>query len=74
MRISVVEKTFLEWRELRVSGLDHPLPVNGNTKWIMLTFDGTAFYGWTGQEPLDYGTHGDFYVMDGPTWERYSEF
>jgi len=51
-----------------------PLPVGGNTKWIMLTFDGTDFYGWTGPEPLDYGTHGKFYVMDGPTWDGYHEF
>jgi hypothetical protein len=51
-----------------------PLPVGGNTKWIMLTFDGTDFYGWTGPEPLDYGTHGKFYVMDGPTWDGYYEF
>jgi hypothetical protein len=40
----------------------------------MLTFDGTDFYGWTGPEPLDYGTHGKFYVMDGPTWDGYHEF
>jgi TAT (twin-arginine translocation) pathway signal sequence len=52
----------------------NPLPVGGNTKWIMLTFDGTDFYGWTGPEPLDYGTHGKFYVMDGPTWDGYYEF
>jgi hypothetical protein len=51
-----------------------PLPVNGNTKWIMLTFDGTDFYGWSGPEPLDYGTHGKFYVMNGPTWDGYYEF
>jgi hypothetical protein len=61
-----------------VSNIPHPmvtpLPVNGNTKWIMLTFDVTDFYGWTGPEPLDYGTHGKFYVMDGPTWDGYYEF
>jgi hypothetical protein len=51
-----------------------PLSVGENTKWIMLTFDGTDFYGWTGPEPLDYGTHGKFYVMDGPTWDGYHEF
>jgi hypothetical protein len=56
-----------------------PLPVDGNTKWIMLTFDGTDFYGWPGPEPpdyepLDYGTHGKFYVLDGPTWDGYYEF
>ena len=51
-----------------------PLRSNGNTKWIMLTFDGTDYYGWTGPEPLDYGTHGKFYVMDGPTWDGYYEF
>jgi hypothetical protein len=48
-----------------------PLPSNGGTKWIMLTFDGTEFYG---PEMLGYGTHGDFYVMDGPTWENYYDF
>jgi hypothetical protein len=47
-----------------------PLPVDGDTKWIMLTFEGTMF-----DEPfLGYGTHGDFIVMDGPTWENYNEF
>jgi len=54
-----------------VSNIPHPmvtpLPAGGNTKWIMLTFDGTDFYGWDqdGKPILDYGTHGDFYVMDG---------
>jgi hypothetical protein len=45
-----------------------PLPVNGDTKWIMLTFNGRMFY-----EPfLQYGTHGDFYVMNGrPRVEGY---
>jgi hypothetical protein len=45
-----------------------PLPSNGNTKWVMFTFDGTMYY-----EPiLGYGTHGDFYVMDGrPITEGY---
>jgi hypothetical protein len=53
-----------------------PLPVNGSTKWIMVTFDGTDFYGWNsdGTPILDYGTHGKFYVMDGPTWDGYYEF
>jgi hypothetical protein len=51
-----------------------PLPFGGDTKWIMLTFDETDFYGWSGPEPLDYGTHGKFYVMDGPTWDSYYEF
>jgi hypothetical protein len=53
-----------------------PLPVSGNTKWIMLTFDGTDFYGWNsdGTPILDYGTHGKFYVLDGPTWDNYLEF
>ena len=51
-----------------------PLPIGGDTKWIMLTFDETDFYGWSGPEPLDYGTHGKFYVMDGPTWDGYYEF
>jgi hypothetical protein len=54
-----------------VSNIPHsmvtPIPDGGNTKWIMLTFDGTDFYGWDqdGKPILDYGTHGDFYVMDG---------
>jgi hypothetical protein len=54
-----------------VSNIPHPMvtpiPDGGNTKWIMLTFDGTDFYGWDqeGYPILDYGTHGDFYVMDG---------
>jgi hypothetical protein len=53
-----------------------PLPVGEDTKWIMLTFDGTDFYGWDsdGTPILDYGTHGKFYVMDGPTWDGYHEF
>ena len=53
-----------------------PLPVGEDTKWIMLTFDGTDFYGWdsVGTPILDYGTHGKFYVMDGPTWDGYHEF
>ena len=63
-----------------VSNIPHPmvtpLPVGENTKWIMLTFDGTDFYGWdqNGRPILDYGTHGKFYVMDGPTWDGYHEF
>jgi hypothetical protein len=63
-----------------VSNIPHPmvtpLPVGQNTKWIMLTFDGTDFYGWDqkGNPILDYGTHGKFYVMDGPTWDGYHEF
>jgi hypothetical protein len=57
-----------------VSNIPHPmvtpLPVNGNTKWIMVTFDGTMYY-----EPmLGYGTHGDFYVMDGQPIEQGYEF
>src|SRR5215203_1543718 len=54
-----------------VSNIPHPMvtpiPDGGNTKWIMLTFDGTDFYGWDQERNpiLDYGTHGDFYVMDG---------
>jgi hypothetical protein len=38
-----------------------PIPLNtGNTKYIMITFNGTQYY-----EPLlGYGTHGDFYVME----------
>jgi len=47
-----------------------PLPLDGNTKWIMLTFDGTMFH-----EPiLGYGTHGDFYVMDGQPIVKDYEF
>jgi hypothetical protein len=38
-----------------------PIPLStGNTKYIMITFNGTQYY-----EPLlGYGTHGDFYVME----------
>jgi hypothetical protein len=63
-----------------VSNIPHPmvtpLPVNGNTKWTMVTFDGTDFYGWdtNGTPILDYGTHGDFYVMDGQPIEQGYEF
>ena len=54
------------------------LPGPGDTKWIMLTFNETFFY----IDPvpglvnvgLGYGTHGNFVVMDGPTWEGYYEF
>jgi hypothetical protein len=54
------------------------LPGPGDTKWIMLTFNETFFY----IDPvpglvnvgLGYGTHGNFVVMDGPTWEGYHEF
>jgi hypothetical protein len=66
---------FGELKAPYVSNIPHPmitpLPLNGGTKWIMLTFDGTEFYG---AEMLGYGTHGEFYVMDGPTWEGYYEF
>ena len=55
-----------------------PLPRDGNTKWVMFTFDGTEFYGpdpdgAEGPEVgLGYGTHGDFYVMNGrPLVEGY---
>jgi hypothetical protein len=57
-----------------VSNIPHPmvtpLPVNGNTKWIMVTFDGTMYY----EPKLGYGTHGDFYVMDGQPIEQGYEF
>jgi hypothetical protein len=68
-----------------VTNIPHPmitplpdLPGQGDTKWIMLTFNETFFY----IDPvpglvnvgLGYGTHGNFVVMDGPTWERYYEF
>src|ERR671921_322255 len=49
------------------------LPGQGDTKWIMLTFNETFFY--IDADPglvnvgLGYGTHGNFVVMDGPTWE-----
>ncbi len=46
------------------------LPEQGDTKWIMLTFNETFFY----IDFLGYGTHGNFVVMDGPTWEDYYEF
>jgi hypothetical protein len=46
------------------------LPGQGDTKWIMLTFNETFFY----IDFLGYGTHGNFVVMDGPTWEGYYEF
>jgi hypothetical protein len=46
------------------------LPGRGDTKWIMLTFNETFFY----IDFLGYGTHGNFVVMDGPTWEDYYEF
>jgi hypothetical protein len=54
------------------------LPGPGDTKWVMLTFNETFFY----IDPvpglvnvgLGYGTHGNFVVMDGPTWENYYEF
>lgn len=47
-----------------------PLPRDRQTKWVMFTFDGTMYY-----EPiLGYGTHGDFYVMDGQSIVRGYEF
>ena len=60
-----------------VTNIPHPmitplpnLPGQGDTKWIMLTFNETFFY----NNFLGYGTHGNFVVMDGPTWEGYYEF
>jgi hypothetical protein len=60
-----------------VTNIPHPmitplpdLPGQGDTKWIMLTFNETSFY----NNFLGYGTHGNFVVMDGPTWEGYYEF
>jgi hypothetical protein len=60
-----------------VTNIPHPmitplpdLPGQGDTKWIMLTFNETFFY----IDFLGYGTHGNFVVMDGPTWEGYYEF
>jgi hypothetical protein len=46
------------------------LPEQGDTKWIMLTFNETFFF----IDFLGYGTHGNFVVMDGPTWDDYYEF
>jgi hypothetical protein len=46
------------------------LPGRGDTQWIMLTFNETFF----DIDFLGYGTHGNFVVMDGPTWEDYYEF
>jgi hypothetical protein len=65
------------------TNIPHPMitplpdkPGQGDTKWIMLTFNGTDFYGWDpdGKPILDYGTHGNFIVMDGPIWDGYYEF
>jgi hypothetical protein len=60
-----------------VTNIPHPmvtplpdLPEQGDTKWIMLTFNETFFY----IDFLGYGTHGNFVVMDGPTWDDYYEF
>jgi hypothetical protein len=42
-----------------------------------LSTEQTSTDGWdrrSGPEPLDYDTHGKFYVMDGPTWDGYYEF
>jgi hypothetical protein len=48
-----------------------PIPLStGNTKYIMITFNGTQYY-----EPLlGYGTHGDFYVMEAAQVMRGYEF
>ena len=53
-----------------VTNIPHPmitplpnLPGQGDTKWIMLTFNETFFY----IDFLGYGTHGNVIVMDGPT-------
>ena len=60
-----------------VTNIPHPmitplpdLPEQGDTQWIMVTFNETFFY----IDFLGYGTHGNFVVMDGPTWEDYYEF
>ncbi len=68
--------------EMRFDGyLDAPHPTNiphpmvvpvplstGNTKYIMITFNGDQYYERVGDENspflLGYGTHGDFYVME----------
>ncbi len=42
----------------------------GDTKWIMLPFNETFFY----IDFLGHGMHGNFIVMNGPTWEGYYEF
>jgi hypothetical protein len=66
-----------------VTNIPHPmitplpdLPGPGDTKWIMLTFNETFFYIDPGPANvgLGYGTHGNFVVMDGPTWEDHYEF
>jgi hypothetical protein len=68
-----------------VTNIPHPmvtplpdLPEQGDTKWIMLTFNETFFYidpvPGLANVGLGYGTHGNFVVMDGPTWEGYYEF
>src|SRR5215218_637904 len=68
-----------------VTNIPHPmvtplpdLPGQGDTKWIMLTFNETFFYidpvPGLANVGLGYGTHGNFVVMDGPTWESYYEF
>jgi hypothetical protein len=48
-----------------------PIPLStGNTKYIMITFNGTQYY-----EPLlGYGTHGDFIVMEAAQVMRGYEF
>jgi hypothetical protein len=69
------------------TNIPHPMitplpnrPGPGDTKWIMLTFNETFFYIDADlDDPADhvglgYGTHGNFVVMDGPTWEGYYEF
>jgi hypothetical protein len=57
-----------------VSNIPHPmvtpLPVNGNTKWVMFTFEGTMYY----ESILGYGTHGNFIVMDGQPIQEGYEF
>ena len=59
-----------------------PLPRNGNTKWVMFSFNGEMYYEHDPDDPddagpalgLGYGTHGDFYVMDGRPKVRGYEF
>ena len=47
-----------------------PLPRDGNTKWVMFTFEGTMYY----EDILGYGTHGNFIVMNGRPKQKGYEF
>lgn len=65
---------FGELRAPYLTNIPHPMVTplarNRKTKWVMFAFDGTMYY-----EPiLGYGTHGDFYVLDGQPKVRGYEF